>query len=155
MDLFIVLLTSSTGLSGSSAQQISPKFVINEAPDQKAVTLSFASDEPGDKIVACSFKYVPFRMKDEKLVFLTKQGKYTYLVPKEDDTIFRTVRLENNIIFEKDMTKIPKSVYKPVEVPSEESVIKKKKSSFINPILMIVSMLLAFVFVRLYFRHKK
>ena len=56
------VVSSSLGAaSGSGAQYISPKFVIDEGPSQKAISLTLDADSPGDKRASCQVKYIPYK----------------------------------------------------------------------------------------------
>ena len=46
--------------TGSGAQYVGPKFVMDVGPSQKAMSLTLDADTPGDKRAGCTIKYAPF-----------------------------------------------------------------------------------------------
>lgn len=56
-----VTISSTLGVgSGSGAQYISPKFVMDKGPSQKAISIVLESEIKGDMRTGCILKYIPF-----------------------------------------------------------------------------------------------
>ncbi len=63
------VVSSSLGAGiGSGAQYVSPRFVMDVGPSQKAMSLTIDADSPGEKRSGCILKYIPFKvtMKETK-----------------------------------------------------------------------------------------
>ncbi len=50
--------------SGSGAQYVSEKFIIDKGPAQKSMSLTIDSTSIGDKTTGCTIKYMPFKETD-------------------------------------------------------------------------------------------
>ncbi len=56
-------VSSTLGVgAGSGAQYISPKFTLDEGPDQTAISITVDSTTPGDKNTGCIVKYMPVKV---------------------------------------------------------------------------------------------
>ncbi len=63
------VISSTYGVgTGSGAQYVSPKFIMDKGPSQEAMTLEVNADSPGDKRTGCYVKYIPFKVTTETSV---------------------------------------------------------------------------------------
>lgn len=92
------VVSSSYGAgSGSGAQYVSPKFMMDVGPSQEAMTITLDADSPGDKSAGCSIKYIPFRMTEEGVKeYLTIGEEYAETVVDAD---YRVEYLDKTLPF--------------------------------------------------------
>lgn len=92
------VVSSSYGAgSGSGAQYVSPKFMMDVGPSQEAMTLEVNADNPGDKDAGCSIKYIPFRMTEEGVKeYLTIAEEYAETIVDAD---YRVEYLDKTLPF--------------------------------------------------------
>ncbi len=56
------VVSSTLGVgSGSGAQYVSPKFIMDTGPAQKAISLTIEADNRGDKRTGCTIRYAPYK----------------------------------------------------------------------------------------------
>ena len=92
-----ITVSSINGFSsGSGAQYISPKFIMDEGPSQKAVSLVIEANTKGDYNTKCTFKYVPFIETDGVKSYQKTNLEYTN---KISDSIYRGITLDKTVPF--------------------------------------------------------
>ena len=63
--------------SGSGAQYVGPKFIMDVGPSQKSMSLTIDADTPGDKRAGCTVKYAPFKETDATTETTTETIDYS------------------------------------------------------------------------------
>ena len=111
------IVSGTTGVgSGSGAQYVGEKFIIDFGPSQKAMTLTLEADTPGDKRTGCIVKYAPFKettketVKEETVNNVTTNVTSTVttrqyiklngnLASTLEDSEYREIRLDKTVPF--------------------------------------------------------
>jgi hypothetical protein len=92
-----VTVSSNLGMgSGSGAHYVSPLFVMDKAPSQKAAYFTVEAYSAGDYRTNCVFKYIFFRNDEGGRVYLKMNLEEVDAVKDSD---YREIRLDKNIPF--------------------------------------------------------
>ncbi|MBD3248522.1 hypothetical protein GF336_00570 [Candidatus Woesearchaeota archaeon] len=92
-----IKISSTMGFaSGSGSQYVSPIFVMDEGPSQRAVYFTIESDYEGDYSTDCTFKYVPYKEVNGEKIYQKMNLQYT---TERTDDIFSEIRLDKTVPF--------------------------------------------------------
>jgi len=96
--------------SGSGAQYVSPRFVIDVGPSQKSITITLDSETPGEKKAQCVIKYAFFKEqvieKGTVRKYIKNDGSFT---TEMQDSLFKEARLDKTVLFKTEIKEEPGS----------------------------------------------
>jgi hypothetical protein len=103
------VISSTMGAgSGSGAQYVSPRFIIDAGPSQKSITITLDSDTPGEKKAECVIKYAFFKEAavENRTVrkYIKSDGSFT---TEKQDSLFKEIRLDKTVLFKEETKEKP------------------------------------------------